>query len=49
MLIKNHWNNAATKYTPEEDELHQKLVNILLNQVEQSKKESKKLKLERKS
>ena len=50
-LIKNHWNNAATKYTPEEDELHQRLVNILTSQVNQDevkKEEVKRLRLERK-
>ena len=50
-LIKNQWNNATTKYTPEEDVLHQRLVNVLASQVNQevvSKEEVKKLRLERK-
>lgn len=50
-LIKNQWNNATTKYTPEEDVLHQRLVNVLASQVDQevvSKEEVKKLRLERK-
>lgn len=50
-LIKNHWNNAAPTYTPEEDELHQRLVNILTSQVNQDevkKEEVKRLRLERK-
>ena len=28
-LILTLWNNAATFYTPEEDELHQRLVNAI--------------------
>lgn len=34
-LIITHNNNAATFYTPEEDELHQKLVNTLYNLIDQ--------------
>ena len=44
-------NNAATFYTPEEDELHQRLVNVLASQVDQEfvkQEEIKKLRLERK-
>lgn len=35
-LIKTLNNNASTFYTPEEDELHQKLVNILNSQIDQN-------------
>lgn len=51
-------NNAATFYTPEEDELHQRLVNILSNRINQDdllkeqenikKEEVKHLRLQRK-
>jgi hypothetical protein len=32
-LIKNTWNNNATKYNIEEDELHQRLIDVLVNQI----------------
>ena len=42
-LILTLYNNAATFYTPEEHELHQRLVNVLANQVDYEKvKEIKK-------
>ncbi len=51
-LIKTRWNNDATRYTSEEDALHQRLVNVLATiQVDQeviSKEEVKRLRLERK-
>lgn len=50
-LIITQNNNAATFYTPEEDELHQRLVNVLSNAVDHDivkKEELKKLRLERK-
>lgn len=46
----NNWNNMA-KYTPEEDELHQRLVNTLAIQIDNEivkKEEVKRLRLERK-
>lgn len=49
-LILTQNNNAATKYTPEEDELHQILVNVLASQVDQDevrKEEVKQLRLQR--
>lgn len=50
-LILTLWNNAATFYTPEEDELHQRLVNAIASQVDQEvvkQEEVKRLRLERK-
>ncbi len=50
-LILTQSNNAATFYTSEEDELHQKLVNALASQIDQKivrKEEVKRLRLERK-
>ena len=50
-LILTLWNNAATFYTPEEDELHQRLVNTIASQVDQEvvkQEEVKRLRLERK-
>ena len=50
-LILTLWNDAATFYTPEEDELHQRLVNAIASQVEQEvvkQEEVKRLRLERK-
>ena len=50
-LILTQHNNAATFYTPEEDELHQKIVDILesqINQDELKKEEVKQLRLKRK-
>lgn len=50
-LILTQNNNAATFYTPEEDELHQRLVNVLASQVDQNivkQEEVKRLRLERK-
>lgn len=50
-LIKTQWNDVASRYTLEEDALHQRLVNVLANQVDQeivSKEEVKRLRLERK-
>ncbi|MBR3524160.1 MAG: hypothetical protein IKN87_05740 [Bacilli bacterium] len=44
-------NNAATFYTPEEHELHQRLVNAIAGQVDNEairQEEVKKLRLERK-
>lgn len=49
-LILTQNNNAATKYTPEEDELYQRLVNVLASQVDQDevrKEEVKQLRLQR--
>lgn len=49
-LILTEGNDAATFYTPEEDELHQRLVNILSTQVDQKQvkqEETKKLRIER--
>jgi hypothetical protein len=34
-LIKIIWNDCTTKYTLEEDQLHQRLVNALANQIYQ--------------
>ncbi len=47
-LIKTQWNNAATFYTPEEDELHQRLVNALSRQINHDdlSEEQKKVKVE---
>lgn len=48
-LILTLWNNAATFYTPEEDELHQRLVNAIASQVDQEvvkQEEVKRLRLE---
>lgn len=50
-LILTLWNDAATFYTPEEDELHQRLVNAIASQVDQEvvkQEEVKRLRLERK-
>lgn len=57
-LIKTENNNAATFYTPEEDELHQRLVNALSNRINQDdlseeqenikKEEVRQLRLQRK-
>ena len=50
-LILTLWNNAATFYTPEEDELHQRLANAIASQVDQEtvkQEEVKRLRLERK-
>ena len=50
-LIEKQNNNAATFYTPEEDKLHQRLVNVLASQVDQEtakQEEVKRLRLERK-
>ena len=50
-LILTLHNDAATFYTPEENELHQRLVNVLSNQVDQDivkKEEVKQLRLQRK-
>ena len=50
-LILTQSNNVATFYTPEETELHQRLVNVLSSQVDQSlvkQEEVKRLRLERK-
>lgn len=50
-LILTQNNNAAAFYTPEEDELHQRLVNALASQVDYDmvrQEEVKKLRLERK-
>lgn len=50
-LILTQNNNAATFYTPEEDELHQRLVNVIASQVDQEvvkQEEVKRLRLERK-
>lgn len=50
-LILTLWNDAATFYTPEEDELHQRLVNVIASQVDQEvvkQEEVKRLRLERK-
>lgn len=50
-LILTLWNGAATFYTPEEDELHQRLVNAIASQVDQEvvkQEEVKRLRLERK-
>ena len=50
-LILTLWNNAATFYTPEEDQLHQRLVNTIASQVDQEvvkQEEVKRLRLERK-
>lgn len=50
-LILTLWNNAATFYTPEEDELHQRLVNAIASQVDHElvkQEEVKRLRLERK-
>lgn len=56
MMVQN--NNATTFYTPEENELHQRLVNVLFNQISQDelseeqenikKEEVKQLRLQRK-
>ena len=34
-LVRDLWNNAATKYTKEEDELHQRLVDTLNSQIDE--------------
>ena len=50
-LILTQNNNAATFYTPEEDELHQRFVNAIASQVDQEvvkQEEVKRLRLERK-
>lgn len=57
-LIMTQNNNAATFYTPEEDELHQRLVNVLSNRINQNdlseeqknikKEEVRQLRLQRK-
>ncbi|MBP3841888.1 MAG: hypothetical protein IK997_07225 [Bacilli bacterium] len=50
-LILTQNNDAATFYTPEEDELHQRLVNAIASQVDQKvvkQDEIKRLRLERK-
>ncbi len=50
-LILTQNNNAATFYTPEEDELHQRLVNAIASQVDNElvkQEEVKRLRLERK-
>lgn len=50
-LILTLWNDAATFYTPEEDELHQRLANAIASQVDQEtvkQEEVKRLRLERK-
>ena len=50
-LILTRNNNAVTFYTPEEDELHQRLVNAIASQVDQDivkHDEVKRLRLERK-
>ena len=50
-LIKTQSNDAFTFYTPEEDELHQRMVNALASQidtVEVQKEEVKQLRLQRK-
>lgn len=50
-LILTLWNNAATFYTPEENELHQRFVNALSSQVDHEavrQEKVKQLRLERK-
>ncbi len=50
-LIKTRQNDVATRYTPEEVELHQRLVNALSSQIDQetiSNEKVKRLRLERK-
>ncbi len=57
-LIQTTWNDCVTKYTPEEDELHQRLVNAIANLINQEElakepeglrsEETKQLQLQRK-
>ena len=50
-LVRDLWNNAATKYTKEETELHQGLVNTLNSQIDTEtirKEKVKQLRIERK-
>ena len=50
-ILKNRYHNSATKYTPEEEALYQRMVNTLssqINQDELKKEEVKQLRLQRK-
>ncbi len=50
-LILTLWNDAATFYTPEENELHQRFVNALSSQVDHEavkQEKVKQLRLDRK-
>lgn len=43
-LVRDLWNNAATKYTKEEDELHQRLVDTLNSQIDEKTLKKEKIK-----
>ncbi len=50
-ILNSQWNNGLEKYTPEETLLHQRLVNVLVSQIDPKvvrKEKAKQLRIERK-